>query len=118
MLLSTVQVASRKKIPKEIKKINKALDLPPKSTFMWDLLSIYKMKEDILKNKADIAKYHPNTTASTITTTKTITTTTTTTTTFGQSGKKFKNRINLCRFLFYFILQVTKLKKCKSWHPK
>ena len=99
MLLSTVQVASCKKIPKEIKKINKALDLPPKSTFMWDLLSIYKMKEDILKNKADIAKYHPNTTTSTITTTKTITTTTTTN--FGQSGKKFEKRANLCQFLYY-----------------
>ena len=83
--------AKGKKIPKEIKKINKALDLPPKSTFMWDLLSIYKMKEDILKNKADIAEYHPNTTTSTITTTKTITTTATTTTTTGPLGKKLKN---------------------------
>ena len=101
MLLSTVH-AKGKKIPKEIKKINKALDLPPKSTFMWDLLSIYEMKEDILKNKADIAKYHPNTTTSTITTTKTITTpTTTTTTNFGQSGKKFEKRANLCQFLYY-----------------
>ena len=101
MLLSTVH-AKGKKIPKEIKKINKALDLPPKSTFMWDLLSIYEMKEDILKNKNDIAKYHPNTTTSTITTTKTITTpTTTTTTNFGQSGKKFEKRANLCQFLHY-----------------
>ena len=103
MLLSTVH-AKGKKIPKEIKKINKALDLPPKSTFMWDLLSIYEMKEDILKNKADIAKYHPNTTTKTITTT-----TTTTTTTFGQSGKKFKIRINLCQFLYYFILRIRHL---------
>ena len=107
MLLSTVQTKG-KKIPKEIKKINKALDLPPKSTFMWDLLSIYKMKEDILKNKADIAKYHPNTTISTITTTKTITTTTTTTTTnFGQSGKKFKIRINQQSLSIFILFHLT-----------
>ena len=32
------------------------LDLPPKSKFMFDLLSIYEMKEDIANNTAAIAE--------------------------------------------------------------
>ena len=41
------------------------LDLPPKSKFMFDLLSIYEMKEDIANNTAAIAELHPETTSTT-----------------------------------------------------
>ena len=79
------------------------LDLPAKDQFMFDLLSIYEMKEDIANNAAAIAEFHPDTTttttissttttATTKTTTKitptTTTTTTTTTTINGISSKK------------------------------
>ena len=76
------------------------LDLPAKDKFMFDLLSIYEMKEDIANNAAAIAEFHPDTTttttissttttATTKTTTKITTTTTTTTTTInGISSKK------------------------------
>ena len=41
------------------------LDLPAKDNFMFDLLSIYEMKEDIANNAAAIAKLHPDTTTTT-----------------------------------------------------
>ena len=41
------------------------LDLPAKSKFMFDLLSIYEMKEDIANNAAAIAEFHPDTTTTT-----------------------------------------------------
>ena len=41
------------------------LDLPAKSKFMFDLLSIYEMKEDIANNTAAIAELHPDTTTTT-----------------------------------------------------
>ena len=63
------------------------LDLPPKSKFMFDLLSIYEMKEDIANNAAAIAELHPDTTTTT-TISSTTTTTTTTTTINGISSKK------------------------------
>ena len=63
------------------------LDLKPKSEFMFDLLSIYEMKEDIANNAAAIAELHPDTTTTT-TISSTTTTTTTTTTINGISSKK------------------------------
>ena len=41
------------------------LDLPAKDNFMFDLLSIYEMKEDIANNAAAIAELHPDTTTTT-----------------------------------------------------
>ena len=55
------------------------LDLPPKSKFMFDLLSIYEMKEDIANNTAAIAEFHTDTTTTTTISTTTSTTPTTTT---------------------------------------
>ena len=79
------------------------LDLPPKSKFMFDLLSIYEMKEDIANNAAAIAELHPGTTttttisSTTTTATTTITTTTTTTTTInGISSKKTNTSVTFC----------------------
>ena len=37
------------------------LDLPAKDKFMFDLLSIYEMNEDIANNTAAIAELHPDT---------------------------------------------------------
>ena len=54
---------------------------------MFDLLSIYEMKEDIANNAAAIAEFHPGTTTTT-TISSTTTTTTTTTTIKGISSKK------------------------------
>ena len=63
------------------------LGLKPKNEFMFDLLSIYDMKEDIANNAAAIAELHPDTTTTT-TISSTTTTTTTTTTINGISSKK------------------------------
>ena len=57
------------------------LDLPAKDKFMFDLLSIYEMKEDIANNAAAIAELHPDTTTTKTSTTPTTTTPTTTSTT-------------------------------------
>ena len=64
---------------------------------MFDLLSIYEMKEDIANNAAAIAELHPDTTTTTtISSTKTTTTTTTTTPKNGISSKK----TNICVTFF------------------
>ena len=64
------------------------LDLPPKSEFMFDLLSIYEMKEDIANNTAAIAELHPDTTTTTTISSTTNTAKTTTTTINEISSKK------------------------------
>ena len=49
----------RKKVPGFIKKFNKFLGLPSKSDKILDILKISGNEENIEKNMADIAKYHP-----------------------------------------------------------
>ena len=48
-----------KKVPGFIKKFNKFLGLPSKSDKILDILKISGNEENIEKNMADIAKYHP-----------------------------------------------------------
>ena len=48
-----------KKVPGFIKKFNKFLGLPSKSDRILDILKINGNEENIAKNMADIAKYHP-----------------------------------------------------------
>ena len=55
-----------KKVPKVIKNLNKALGLPNKSKVVWDILSVADINTKVEENAADIAYYHPNTTATPI----------------------------------------------------
>ena len=52
-----------KKVPSFIKKFNKFLGLPSKSDKILDILKISGNEENIEKNMADIAKYHPEQTS-------------------------------------------------------
>ena len=52
-----------KKVPGFIKKFNKFLGLPSKSNRILDILKINGNEENIAKNMADIAKYHPDETS-------------------------------------------------------